>query len=323
MANVAKMTGNSEVYQLLRHCHREIENNSNKDIDPERTYLNYSLTPDHEGLTEYEYYKLRLDELYIYNRNVKKDTVTAAGWIVTLPEGDYSPEEERRFFESCSEFLCERYGGEDNRNTISVTVHYDEGKLCKERDGDGELIRDENGRAAGDPDFRIGRPHLHYVFVPTAEIDHAREEQKKWHDPEIDRHDEKLASSAVLCRKDLSSFHDDLQKHLNEEGLDQFRVKNGKTPKSGYTVEHLKERTEMQDRIADLESALSNSRDEVKRLAAENRELQQALERMMEINRDLQRALEEQKEKEQERTASRWRDREQESERSRKSRWED
>ena len=126
--------------------------------------------------------------------------------------------------------------------------------------------------------------------------------------------------SGYIVQQDIM---DGTTKILDKEGLERFRVKNGKTPKSGYTVEHLKERTDMQDRIADLESALSNSREEVKRLAAENRELQQALDRMMEINRDLQRALDEQREKEQGRTASRWRDREQESGRSKKSRWED
>ena len=60
MASVEKWgMGGTEVLQKLRHSSREIKHPSNPDIDPARTNLNYSLSPDHGGRTDYEYYQER------------------------------------------------------------------------------------------------------------------------------------------------------------------------------------------------------------------------------------------------------------------------
>lgn len=121
----------------MRHNNREIQHSSNPDIDPGKSADNDDLTPDHGGLSPYEYYKQRLDEIYVYDRN-RKDINTAFGWIVTLPAEVSDTEIEQRFFETVSDFLLERYGRE---NCVSITVHRDE----------------------------AGQPHLHYIGIPVVE----------------------------------------------------------------------------------------------------------------------------------------------------------
>ena len=121
------------VVNELRHNERLIKNPSNKDIDPTRSHLDYSVL-EQRDISSYDYFLQRKSQLYCYNRpNVN----VLAGWIVTAPV-DLAPEQESLFFEKTSEFLQERYGPE---NAIQSIVHYDE----KE----------------------IGRPHLHHLFIPV------------------------------------------------------------------------------------------------------------------------------------------------------------
>lgn len=81
MASIEKFVDAAVVNQL-RHCNREIKNDKNKDIDPDRTKWNLSLTPERE-MGEYEYYKARKKELYCYGR---ADVKTMCGWIITAPQ---------------------------------------------------------------------------------------------------------------------------------------------------------------------------------------------------------------------------------------------
>lgn len=53
MASIEKFTDSAVVNQI-RHCNRLIQNDRNKDIDPSRSHMNYSLTPE-RGMGEYEY----------------------------------------------------------------------------------------------------------------------------------------------------------------------------------------------------------------------------------------------------------------------------
>lgn len=135
MASVEKFKAQA-VVQELRHNHREITHSSNPDIDPARSATNdYTLTPDHGGLSPYEYYRARLNELYIYDPK-RKDINTAFGWIVTLPKEITDPADEKQFFVAVADFLMERYG---EINTVSITIHRDES----------------------------GQPHLHYIGIPA------------------------------------------------------------------------------------------------------------------------------------------------------------
>ena len=71
---------------MMRHIDRTVLESSNVDIDPERTHLNYSFDMDHGGLTDFEYYKKRIDDNYHYGRGSKREdkAITGCGWVVTL-----------------------------------------------------------------------------------------------------------------------------------------------------------------------------------------------------------------------------------------------
>ena len=131
MASVEKFDQHALV-NVLRHNERTIATPSNKDIDPSRENLNYSLAPD-RGMSSFDYFKKRKAELYCYNR---ADIKVMAGWVVTAPK-DLPADQHQAFFESVHRFLLERYGEE---NCIQSIVHKDE----------------------------AGQPHLHYMFIPVA-----------------------------------------------------------------------------------------------------------------------------------------------------------
>lgn len=244
MASVEKFT-NSAVVNQLRHCNREIQNDRNNDIDSERTQWNYSLTPKRE-MSEYEYYRQRKSELYCYGR---ADVKTMAGWIVTAPyelgelwmDGK-TPDVEvlkrmREFFERTAEFLTQRYGAE---NVISITTHFDEGKMERVKDRWGEYVRDENGKVK--KKLVIGRPHLHFNFIPVSKDKNPRHTQT-----------EKICANERLNKAELQHFHSELAK-----AVDCPYVINGKTKEQGrnYTVEELKEKYEQNrelERLREIE----------------------------------------------------------------------
>lgn len=132
MACVKKFTAGA-VRNQLRHNRREIEHSGNPDIDPSRQGQDYVLSPDRD-ISEYDYYKERLSQLYVYGRD---DVKVMAGWIVTAPQ-DLAPERYDDFFCATYDFLADRYGEE---NVIQAIVHDDEG----------------------------GQPHLHFCFIPVVE----------------------------------------------------------------------------------------------------------------------------------------------------------
>lgn len=134
MASVEKYC-NYEVAAQINHNLRNIESPSNTDIDLSVTdEKNYSLHPE-RGMSDYDYYLNRKEELYLFNRS---DVKTAAGWVTTVPknfpEGRY-----REFFEATYDFMCEKYG---ERNILQAVVHGDE----------------------------LGEtPHMHTLFIPVVE----------------------------------------------------------------------------------------------------------------------------------------------------------
>ena len=234
MASVEKFT-NGAVINQLRHCNRKIQNDNNKDIDPTRTHLNYSLTPE-RGMSEYEYYRQRKNELYCYNR---ADVKTMAGWIVTAPQELTTREDERVFCENTYKFLEERYGRE---NINSATVHYDEGKMEKVKNRWGEYVREENGEIKRE--LVLGRPHLHFNFIPVSKDNNPKHTQT-----------EKICANNVLTKIELQHFHTDLQQFLKSKNCAGANgVLNGKTKAQGrnYTVEEMKERYELQKELERL-----------------------------------------------------------------------
>lgn len=130
MPQISKFT-RTDVNNILRHNERSIS--TEKDyIDSSKSDQNYCLSPE-RGMTFYDYYKNRLDEIYVFNRS---DVITMASWVVTLPK-DTPKGQEEIFFKLVYNFLEERYGKE---NVVQAIVHKDE-----------------------------TTPHLHFCFVPVVE----------------------------------------------------------------------------------------------------------------------------------------------------------
>ncbi len=155
MAQVEKFTDNG-IIALVKHNSRTLTNDSNKDIVPERTKMNYSISLNHGGLSDIAYYKKIVAESYLYGRGTKSedDAITSFSWVITLPKeiSDYTvagkeiisylnPEQEKAFFDGAVKFVSDRYGAE---NVIHNRVHYDE----------------------------AGQPHIHIYAVPRKELSH-------------------------------------------------------------------------------------------------------------------------------------------------------
>lgn len=130
MAHVQKYS-RGHLPNLLRHNERQIENSSNKDIDPALSLYNYSLL-EPRSVSSYQYFLQRSSELYVFNRS---DLKVAAEWIVTAP-ADLPMDQEVEFFTHVNSFLCDRYHTE---NALQSIVHVDE----------------------------AGRAHLHFCFIPV------------------------------------------------------------------------------------------------------------------------------------------------------------
>jgi len=140
MASVQKYA-ETAVVNILRHNSREVQNPSNKDINPDKYNKNYKLSPERD-ISDYSYYKERLSQLYRYGR---ADVKTLCGWVVTAPK-DLPIEKHLSFFHETYNFLENRYGRE---NTVQAIVHNDES----------------------------GQPHLHYCFIPAAPNTNPRHQQ--------------------------------------------------------------------------------------------------------------------------------------------------
>lgn len=135
MAHMEKYIKTS-VPTLANHFERNenVQEYSNKNIDPTRSHLNYNLAPERE-MSQYEFVKQRCSEVKCLNRS---DVKVMCSWVVTLPKDiEQNSAEEKKFFEETYKFLEERYGGSEN--VISAYVHKDE-----------------------------VTPHLHFAFVPVA-----------------------------------------------------------------------------------------------------------------------------------------------------------
>lgn len=102
----------------------------NKNIDTERTHLNYNLASDIQPLSQVDFIHRRISEVKCLKR---KDVNVLCDWVVTAPK-TLPENEQERFFKSVYNFLANKYGKE---NVVSAYVHMDE-----------------------------TQPHIHFAFIP-------------------------------------------------------------------------------------------------------------------------------------------------------------
>lgn len=109
-----------------RHNERIFGNHSNKDIDPEKTHLNYELTDRDRSIPYDRQIKQYINDNKISKRALRKDAVLCNEWIITSDKAFFenmSPDQIKNFFETAKNFFAERYG---NSNIAYAMVHLDE-----------------------------------------------------------------------------------------------------------------------------------------------------------------------------------------------------
>ena len=245
MASSEKFTDDA-MCNMLRHNDRATANPTNKDIDPERTKLNYSFPLNHKGMTDYEYYKKLVGEKYLYGRGTarEKDAVTGCGWVVTLPrEIQGYPDKEKAFFQATFDFISERYGRE---NIINNAVHYDEAGaphihvvFCPVTNLDHDIVQHKTVKTTKSVKLESGRYEYQYRFKLD---DNGEKIKLKNYAKMSDYYDEKIDCNSVLNKIELRNFHQNLQKYLTDNGI-EGAVINGKTGGVNFSVKELKEFT--------------------------------------------------------------------------------
>ncbi|NFP31124.1 hypothetical protein FDC58_18235 [Clostridium botulinum] len=127
---------------ISRHNERQNKNYGNKDIDVEKSHLNYHLRKPIENSYEKEFYRIREENNLKGNLRLtgKKQSNVACEFLITSDNDFFrsiGEEQTKRYFQDAYEFACKKCG-EDN--IISATVHMDE-----------------------------TTPHMHLTYIPVVE----------------------------------------------------------------------------------------------------------------------------------------------------------
>lgn len=131
VCNVEKFKG-GQLYGMDIHIQRKTDNHSNKDIDISKRHLNYELVEsgkEHKFQFTDHYFsavKKRIEQGYLGQKALRKDATLACGVLISSDKKFFenlTEEQERDFFNTAYEHLCEIYGKE---NIISAKVHKDE-----------------------------------------------------------------------------------------------------------------------------------------------------------------------------------------------------
>lgn len=140
IARVAKVKGGVNTTGIQKHVQRENGYYNNKDIDHDKTALNYDLI---HGKDKQDYKALiekRIEEGYQGQRKIRNDAVKHVDGIITSDNAffqDLIPEQQKQYFQDSLEFLEKEYGKD---NMLYATVHLDE-----------------------------STPHMHFGVVPITE----------------------------------------------------------------------------------------------------------------------------------------------------------
>lgn len=119
------------------HNERKTRGHTNKDIDPERTHLNYYFKKNELSYIK-EFDKLRKEK--DFKGHIKSNSIIMCEILFTSDKeffDNIGEEETKRYFEESYEFVC-NYKNLGEENIISAVVHLDE-----------------------------GTPHMHLIFVPV------------------------------------------------------------------------------------------------------------------------------------------------------------
>ncbi len=252
MASTKKFTHDAMSSQN-GHIDREHDRPRNPDIDPKRTHLNYSFPTIHDDQKPFEYYKNRIDEVYMYGRGTKRDkaAITGCGWIVTLPQELYGmPEKEKAFFHGVYNFIANRYGEE---NILNNSIHYDEGGLphihvifSPITTLNPDMVQYKTRRTKQAVKLPSGRYEYLHIHVDKSGKSVDEQDPTTWvklnnYDRKTEYYEEKVDAASVLNLIELKYFHPDLQQYLTDHGI-EGKVITGKTG-TNFTVKEMKDFT--------------------------------------------------------------------------------
>lgn len=185
-------------------------------IDPSRTHLNYNLGPEREG-SQLDFIHQRMSEVRCLKR---ADVNIMCDWVVTLPQYQWHDNNIHMT---------------PNKEQVERTFFERVYRFMADRYGEQNIIsayvhRDET------------TPHIHFAFVPVTE-------DKK-------RGGEKLSAKEVVTRKDLQTFHTDLERHLDSFRDWHFEVVNEATKDGNKTIAELKKQTAHEEVLKAQQEAL-------------------------------------------------------------------
>lgn len=228
MAHALKITA-AKLHGVFRHCERGIGDNvqerRNLEIDGKRTHRNYDII---SGATAGNYVKDALKTRWaarcekLHAGKARKNRVVAVNWVVTLPaELKDAPEEKQRdFFMHTVEFMRRRYGAD---NIVGAWVHNDE-----------------------------TTPHVHVTVVPESRVLHYKElpDGKKRNITDYNNFQGtgKIVSRDLMTRREMLTFHPDLQSYLQQQMGMALSILNEATAEAGgnQSIEAMKRRTRRQ-----------------------------------------------------------------------------
>lgn len=113
------------INKCQRHNQRENKNYSNKEIDSDKTRLNYDLHND-KNIKYIDKINEKINERYKGKRSVRKDAVLNIECLITSDSDFFNrigTNETKRYFQEAYEFVKSEFG---NENIVYATVHLDE-----------------------------------------------------------------------------------------------------------------------------------------------------------------------------------------------------
>lgn len=126
IARLSKVKSSVNTTGIQKHVQRENNNYNNKDIDHEKTGMNYDLIHAQKKQNFKELIEKRIEEGYTGKRKIRSDAIRHVDGIMTSDNEffrDMDPDQVKRYFEHSLEFLEKEYGKE---NLIYAAVHQDE-----------------------------------------------------------------------------------------------------------------------------------------------------------------------------------------------------
>ena len=284
---VARMTKykSGNLGGAYRHNERIFKQHSNKDIDIERSHLNYELTDRDRSLSYEKQIKNYIDENKISKRAIRKDAVLCDEWIITSDKNFFAkltPEETKQFFETSKNYFAENYGLE---NIAYASVHLDEntphmhmgivpmrqGKLSSKAIFNREelkKIQDELPKYLSQYGFHLQRGELDSTkkHLSTQEYKDKQEVLQKIEKQIDEKFDKMIEFNSKLnqMKKGLTNKIDDI-KIVDEEiknKLEELKIINEEKNEILSNLDH--ELSEKQDTLSHIEKEIDSMNQDIK-----------------------------------------------------------